>query len=162
MTTMNPLASQSLPVGQIVESLIVGDEGFRSLVYDDQTGAPIKPGVVVRGHPTIGYGWALDVSPITQDEALMILRNRYGAVFVNLGTALEWFSALGPIRQAVLVCMAYQLGVAGLLGFHDMLHACQAGDFVGAAEAGLESVWAKEQSPARAQRLMAMLRTGTK
>jgi lysozyme len=56
--------------------------------------------------------------------------------------------------------MAYEMGVAGVLGFHDMLRACQAGDWSGAAAAGLDSDWARKEAPARAERLMAMLRNG--
>jgi lysozyme len=66
---------------------------------------------------------------------------------------------LDSVRTGVLVEMAYQLGISGLLKFAKMHAAIRVNDFVTAHSEGLDSVWA-EQTPNRALRLMTRMRTG--
>lgn len=136
------------------------EEEFRGFVYDDATGLPIRPGTIVKGHPTAGYGCALDVEPLTKEEARYLLRNRYEARKAALDAALPWWRALSPARQLVLVSMAYQLGIAGLLKFHDTLAAVKRGDWEAAAAGMRASLWAR-QTPARAERLAEKMRNGS-
>jgi lysozyme len=56
--------------------------------------------------------------------------------------------------------MSFQMGVDGVLGFHDMIDAITAQDWATAAIEGLDSKWAREDAPQRASELMEMLRTG--
>ena len=72
---------------------------------------------------------------------------------------MPWARALSPERQAVLVNMAFNLGIAGLLAFKRMLAACERGEYAAAAREMLDSVWAK-QVGARAVRLAEQMRTG--
>lgn len=62
-------------------------------------------------------------------------------------------------RGAVLLDMAYNMGVAGLMNFHHMLAAVQAGDWKTAAAEMLNSTWAK-QVKNRAYRLAAVMENG--
>jgi lysozyme len=148
------------PADPIIESILIDEEGFRAFLYDDQNGAPLTKGSTIYGNPTVGYGIALNKSPLTKDEALFLLRNRYSAVETNLATEYEWFSTLSAPRQAVLVCLGYQCGLGGLGGFTAMLHACAVGDWPTAATEMLDSHWAT-QTPARAQRMAGIMRSGT-
>lgn len=65
-----------------------------------------------------------------------------------------------PPRSDVLYSMAYQLGVDGLAAFKNTLLMIANGNFSGAAEAMLASLWAR-QTPKRAQRQAEMMRSGT-
>jgi lysozyme len=62
-------------------------------------------------------------------------------------------------RQAVLAAMGFQLGIAGLLAFKATLRAMEAGSYAMAAAGMLASKWAS-QTPARAQRMAAIMREG--
>lgn len=143
----------------LIETLLIGEEAFRAFVYDDATGDPIRAGSIVHGHPTAGYGMALDVSPLTAGEALFLMRNRVAIARAGLSASLPWFTALGEVRQAVLLSMAYQMGVEGVLGFRGALGQMALGNWDGAAQMMLDSDWARE-TPARAEALATMMRTG--
>lgn len=140
----------------IIEPLLIAEEGFRGFVYDDATGKSLLPGDTIKGHPTVGYGLALDVDPLTRDEALMLMRNRYQIVELALGAELLWFGGITTIRKAVFISMAYQMGMEGFLGFHEMLVCAAQNDWTGVASAMMESEWA-EQTPSRALQLSTMV-----
>jgi lysozyme len=63
------------------------------------------------------------------------------------------------VRFAVLVNMAFNLGVGGLLHFQNMLSFVKAASWVSAADEMLRSKWANEVGD-RAQRLATQMRTG--
>lgn len=146
-------------MNDILLPLLRADEGTRLVVYDDATGKPIRPGSKVIGHPTIGTGRALDVNGITQEEADYLLANDVAKVQAALDQRIPWWRGLTVNRQAVLASMAFQMGVAGLLGFTNTLSAVQAGAYGAAADRMLLSRWAR-QTPARAGRLSEMMREG--
>ena len=78
---------------------------------------------------------------------------------LGLHKAWEPYGGLNQARQGALLDMAYELGVEGLLGFHDMLAALARGDWAGAHAAALKSKWATEV-PGRAIVIAAALRKG--
>ena len=135
------------------------DEGMRLTVYDDATGKPLRPGDTLKGHPTIGIGRALDTHGISQQEAYALLHNDIFSITDELYRRIPSAEKLNEVRQMVLACMAFQMGVEGLLGFHDTLAAVGRGDYGIAAAGMLDSKWAK-QTPARAERLAEMMKTG--
>lgn len=63
-------------------------------------------------------------------------------------------------RTDVLLSMAYQLGVEGVLQFKNMLSAVASEKFDDAANAMLNSLWAR-QTPGRARRHAEVMRSGT-
>jgi lysozyme len=138
---------------------LTGDEDLRLVVYDDANGMPLKPGMILRGHPTIGVGRALDVRGITKDEARYLLANDIAEITLQLSQRLSWFSALSMPRQAALANMAFNLGVGGLLEFHNALLAMSTGDFAKASDELLNSKWAS-QVGARARRIAQQIKTG--
>ena len=107
---------------------------MRLYVYDDWNGQPIRPGYTVKGHPTIGIGRALDVHGISKDEALELCNHDIDAVQAEIALRLPWFAKLDDARQRVLCNLGFNVGVSGLLQFHDMLAAVEAGDYAKAAE----------------------------
>jgi lysozyme len=144
---------------EILLPMLRVEEGTRLLVYDDATGAVIRPGTKVIGHPTIGCGRCLDTNGITDAEADYLLSNDIAKVSAQLDAALPWWRDQTPARQAVLASMVFQMGLKGTLGFTQTLAAVRAGAYAAAATRMLASTWAK-QTPARVERLAAMMRKG--
>lgn len=134
-------------------------EGERLVVYDDATGKPLKPGMTLIGYPTIGVGRNLVGRGITEVESGMLLENDLMSVTRDVQHALPWMVTLAPARQSVLVEMAFQMGLRGLLGFKQTLNAVREGRYEDAARGMLTSKWAR-QTPARAKRLAQIMETG--
>ena len=121
------------------------EEGFSGTPYPDS-----------RLHPTIGYGTKL---PITKAEGAWLLETRLADTHARFAKAWMSYGGLNQARQGALLDIAYEVGVEGLLGFHDMLAALERGDWAGAQAAALASLWAKEV-PARAKSIAAALKNG--
>lgn len=132
------------------------DEGCELEAYPDPLsgGAPWTVGFGCTG-PGIEKGTVW-----TQEKAESELRSRVKVIQCALLDALPWFQRLDDFRQDVLVNMAYQMGVKGLLKFKATLSAVQAGEWDHASAQMLSSAWAS-QTPKRAQHLAAQMRTGT-
>ena len=120
------------------------------------------------GALTIGWGHNLDAKPvrglgpassISHTEAESLLRADLADLAARLDLRLAWWRGLGPARAAVLLNMAFNLGLAGLLGFKRMLAAARAQRFEKAAAEMLDSRWAA-QVGRRAHELAAQMRNG--
>lgn len=126
------------------------DEGLRLTAYKDTVGVW-----------TVGYGHA-HVAPNTAwsaAQAEAALRDDVRDVFADLDEHLPWWRSLDDLRQDVLANMAFNLGIASLLGFHNTLAAIEAHQWEKAAAGLLASKWAK-QVKGRAIRLAEQMRTG--
>ena len=136
---------------ELLQRLLSRDEGYRRCAYTDSL-----------GYWTIGIGRLIDSRKgggVSVSEALYLLENDVAVKVRMLEAQLPWFATLDPVRRAVLVSMAFQLGVAGLMGFHHTLAAAAVGDWDTAASAMLTSRWA-QQAPLRSHRLSEAMRTG--
>lgn len=134
-------------------------EGLRLTVYDDKTSLSIVKGSSVQGHPTIGYGRALDVNGITHDESEYLLANDMTKIIFWAEASLPWFKSLNTVRQRVIVNLAGNLGRAGFLNFKGFIAATEANDFKAAGYALLESTAAR-QAAKRYAWLAVMFQTG--
>lgn len=135
---------------RILEQL-EAEEGFVGHAYADSL-----------GFVTVGIGRLIDKrrgGGITHDEALYLLGNDVARITHDLARRFRWFDGLDAARQAVLVGMAFQMGVHGLLGFQRTLLLIEAQQFDAAATAMLSSKWAT-QTPGRARRMAEQMRTG--
>lgn len=114
---------------------------------------------------TDGYGNASPGinadSTIDEPSAAAFVTQRVAGIAARLVRALSWWPTLSDVRQDVLVNMAYELGVNGLLAFHQTLTYVAAGEYALAAVAMLQSKWAK-QVPGRAKRLAQQMATGVR
>lgn len=135
------------------------EEGFRSFLYDDANGKPIVPGYRLVGHPTAGYGFALDVSPLTEAESLPILAARAAAVDAVLQNDLPWVKSLDEPRQRALADMAYNLGDRGLESFTTFLALVEAREWDAAADDLGKTSW-YNQVGSRAIRIAGIIRNG--
>ena len=120
-------------------------EGFRSTAYIDPT-----------GHQTIGYGFNISAG-ITRTAALALLQAQTQDVANSLVNTLM---GLDEVRASVLIELGFNLGVGGLLGFHQMLAAVAARDWTTACDQLLDSQAAR-QLPTRYNALAQMLLTGS-
>lgn len=122
------------------------EEGFRPYPYKDTT-----------GHLTVGYGWNLD-SAMPERLASVILQWQLDETEFTL-EPFAWYKACDPVRQSVLLDMAFNMGLAGLLQFHKFLAAVSEQDWGTAHTEMLQSAWAQEVG-ARAQNLSRIMLTG--
>jgi lysozyme len=131
------------------------DEGFRAQAYPDPLthSDPWTVGYGATG-PTITQGTVW-----TQAQAEADLVQRVATLTTQLAANLPWFVQVSDLRQDVLVNMAYNMGLTGLLAFHKTLTLISEGDYAGAATDMLQSLWAK-QVPNRAMRLAVQMKTG--
>jgi lysozyme len=122
-------------------------------------GERLKPYRCTAGKLTIGVGRNLEDRGITAEESAYLLGNDIARFEAELFRALPWASSLDDVRQRVLLDMAFNMGMAGLLTFKNTLATIKAGDFEKAAGMMLESKWAKQVGQ-RAERLSRMMFTG--
>lgn len=122
-------------------------------------GLRLKPYTDTVGKLTLGIGRNLEDKGITEQEALFMLNNDVDYFYSKLCQRIGWMKKLDDARQNVLVNMAFNLGIAGLMTFKKMLLACEHGNFKIAATEMLNSKWA-EQVGYRANELAEQMRTG--
>jgi lysozyme len=108
---------------------------------------------------TIGYGRNLTDVGISLEEAAYLLDADVARAVKDLDDALPWWIKLDEVRQRVLVNMAFNMGIFGLLGFTNTLNFMEMGMYEAAADGMLKSLWARQVGP-RADRLAEMMRTG--
>lgn len=144
-----------------IEEILKLDEGMNLLVYDDATGLEIRPGSIIKGHPTIGIGRCLDRKGISEEEAMFLLKNDLDGIQESAEITFPWFKSISEQRQAVVLSMIFNIGINGFLGFKDMIAHLSKAEFDLAAEDMLASKWAHQVGP-RAQRLSSLLRSEEK
>lgn len=108
---------------------------------------------------TIGYGRNLEERGISTEEAEFLLINDIQDVTQELKTQIKPWHSLKAERQAVLINMAFNLGVPRLMGFKNMLAALAAKNYPLAAAEMLNSKWARQVGK-RAQELANQMETG--
>jgi len=127
---------------------LIHDEGISLTLYKDTV-----------GKWTVGVGRNIQDIGISTDEAMLLLENDIAGAVGALNQQLPWFLRLDPMRRRVLINMCFQMGIGKLLGFHTTLEQVRQGEYADAATSMLQSKWA-QQTPNRAKRLAAMMRTG--
>ena len=128
--------------------LLKQHEGFRGKPYRDTV-----------GKLTIGYGRNLDDRGIIEPEGVYLLDNDIAEVTVELERRLPLFRTIDSVRQAVLIDMAVNMGVAGLLAFKKTIRFLETGWYGAASDEMLHSKWA-EQVGDRAIHLARLVRDG--
>jgi len=127
------------------------DEGVVNHAYQDSL-----------GFTTIGVGRLIDArrgGGLSDSEVDYLLDNDIAEKTAQVLAALPWASKLSEPRLGVLINMAFQLGIDGLLRFHRMLGSIEDGQYSEAVMEMLDSLWA-QQTPKRAARLAKQMLTG--
>ena len=122
-------------------------------------GLRLKAYKCTRNKTTIGFGRNLDDRGITEREAELMLENDVLFLMSVLPNKIKFFNELDKVRADVLVNMAFNLGVNGLLNFKKMLAAMDDGYFTLAAAEMLDSKWAFQVGD-RALELSEQMKTG--
>lgn len=137
---------------------LVADEGERLYAYQD-----------TRELWTIGVGQLIDHRAgggISRAASRFMLQERIDVIIKALNARIPWWINLSDPRRRVLVNMAYNLGVDGLMGFVATLDAIQHGQYDDAARHLLNSAAARQTSghhdstDTRYGRLAMMMRDG--
>lgn len=131
----------------ILSDMLIEHEGLRLRPYTDTT-----------GHLTIGVGRNLTDRGISRNEALQMLDNDIDDCIATL-EPYTWFLKCNEARKLVLLDMVFNLGLSGLLGFKQMIHALQIGEYKLAASHMLDSKWAT-QVKRRAYELATIMENG--
>ncbi|QBZ71748.1 hypothetical protein [Pseudomonas phage KP1] len=116
-----------------------------------------------KGYLTIGIGVLIDKRKgggITKEESTYLFHNRMTAKNRELMARFPWMAKLDEVRRAVFLNMAFQMGVEGVAGFKNALKAASVGNYTQAAVEMLDSKWAREDSPERAERLATQMSSG--
>lgn len=134
-----------------LRELLSRDEGRRNQPYYDSL-----------GFVTVGVGCLMDPRkpcPVPDQIVDLLLDHHIEAKTAEVLQALPWVATLSPVRQAVVISMAFQLGTDGLLQFKNSLGLLEKGDYTAAAAAFLQSKVARVQAPARWARFAKMIET---
>ena len=134
-----------------LKAMIEAEEGREPCAYQDTL-----------GFWTIGVGRLIDKRKgggLSEDEIDYLLNNDIRAKTAEVRAALPWFDGLNEARQAVLIGMAFQMGIGGLLAFKNTLVAIRDARWEQAQAGMLSSLWAK-QTPQRAARMARQMLTG--
>lgn len=119
-------------------------------------GLTTKPYVDTVGKITIGVGHNLSDNGITKRQAMQWLEEDVALATWELKRSCRWVKDLSPMRERVLIDMAFNLGIHRLLKFVDTLGAVRASRYPKAAKTMLASRWAKQVGN-RARRLAFMM-----
>ncbi|PAJ71712.1 hypothetical protein CJF42_25240 [Pseudoalteromonas sp. NBT06-2] len=121
-------------------------------------GTTLMPYLCSAGYLTIGVGRNLAQKGISQTEADYFLENDI-AEFTELVIASIDTSQCNAPRLAVLINMAFNLGIKGLLKFKNTLHSIEMCQYDLAAAHMLNSLWATQVGD-RANQLALQMETG--
>lgn len=133
--------------GLKLKAELTRDEDRRYRIYTDTVGK-------VSG----GIGRNLTDKGFRDNEIDLMYQNDIVETETWLDRNLPWWSALDPVRQRVMMNMAFNMQ-GKLLGFRNFLAAAQRGDWSKAAAEMLDSLWARQVGD-RAKRLASMMRSG--
>jgi len=135
----------------IVE-LLLEEERFVKHAYEDSL-----------GYLTIGIGRLIDKRKgggLSYEEGLYLLHNDIDEKEEELDHRLPWWRELDENRRTVILAMAFQMGVAGLLKFKQTLEAIRSCNWDEAGVRMRRSLWYR-QTPSRAERMARVIETGS-
>ncbi|MBI9113218.1 hypothetical protein [Maridesulfovibrio ferrireducens] len=133
---------------ELVRKMLIRHEGLR-----------LKPYRCSAGKLTIGVGRNLEDKGIREVEAYYMLDNDIDEVTGSLKKKYDWFERLNEVRKAVVINMAFNLGVLGFGAFRKTIALIESGQYEEASREMLRSKWAI-QVGYRARELAEMMRSG--
>lgn len=133
-------------------SKLIEFEGERFSAYPDS-----------RGYWTIGIGHCIDErngGGITQNISRRLYEDDLARFTATARSHFEWFDALDPVRQDVVVMLLFNLGVAGLNKFRLMLDAFGEHAWDEAAFQLANSLWGRQVSSDRKKEMCNAIKLG--
>lgn len=166
------------PFDRAIESHLRVEEGDKARAYKDHLGFwtigigrlidPRKGGrvtaeenaILLANDPSRKGGSIMDWT-LTPAERSMLLKNDVKRFTEAMADWPAWKRVQGDIpRMVAMTSMCFQMGEKGFGAFVNTLRMIAEGRFASAADNMLLSKWATEDTPARAKRVAAMMRTG--
>jgi lysozyme len=141
------MAETKVTATDLTVARLATEEGFRAKAYRD-----------TKGKLTIGYGFSVDAG-ISQYCAHALLEAQAQELAIELGR-FSWFVGLDDIRASVLIDLAFNDGLVGLLHFPKMIAGIGARNWQVAHDELLDSEAAREL-PTRYSALAKILLNGT-
>jgi lysozyme len=112
---------------------------------------------------TVGFGFTEGTTPdsvIERIPAERKLERKIVEMDTTLASRIPWYRDASVVTKGVLVNMAFNMGVKGLLGFHNTLRFISQKDYAQAARNMTLSLWYR-QVGSRAKELVERMRTQT-
>lgn len=136
------------------------EEGYREKPYIDTEGYPtVACGIKIGPKGASLSNYTFSVPRIVGDAWLdSFVKSTVNKMNDN-PSIVAALKACNQARRDILISMAYQMGVNGLASFKNTLAMVATGNYSGAANGMLSSLWAK-QTPKRAKRHAEVMRTG--
>jgi lysozyme len=126
-----------------IDKMLIVDEGLKLKIYKDS-----------KGIETFGVGRKAS-NGFRLNEVRYMLQNDIDDFRSQLVRTAGVYNRLSPLRQSVFLNIAFNCGVDGLLGFTEMILACEKNDWI---RAGLE-ILNSEIERNRANRLKQIMQT---
>lgn len=130
-----------------VRRKVCAEEGFSDVMYR----CPAD-------YWTLGYGFNLESQKMPQHIADSWLDHIVDGLEAQLNN-YTFYADLDDNRKVIIIDMAYQMGVHGVMKFGNMIAAIRTKDWDKAADEMLDSRWAR-QTPNRARRNSQVMRAG--
>lgn len=172
-----PSTDEMTPFDRAIEAHLRIEEGDKARAYKDHLGYwtigigrlidPRKGGhitaeenaILLANDPSRAGGTIMDWT-LTPAERSMLLKNDVKRFTDAMADWPAWKRVQGDIpRMVAMTSMCFQIGEKGFAKFKNTLSLIAGGQFARAADNMLQSLWAK-QTPERAARVAAMMRTG--
>ena len=128
--------------------MLLRHEGLKLKLYKDTVGIW-----------TIGCGRNIEANGISREEAMFMLDNDIKKAKLGLAHMFPWYLSLDDVRQAVMVDMTFNMGIAGFSKFVLTIDHIKRGDYLEASKEMLKSAWS-HQVGNRSTELSEMMRTG--
>lgn len=131
-----------------LKNLVIAHEGIK-----------LKPYHCTANKLTIGVGRNLEDCGISKTEAMFMLDNDLAEAERYL-KAYDWFREIDRVRQEVLIELCFNIGIAKIIQFKNMIKAIHEKDFNEASEHMLDSIWAKQVGSSRSNNMAERMRSG--
>lgn len=122
-----PAGFKTIGVGRNLETKGLNDDEFKHLGLDK--------------YPKVNLILLLEQRGITKEESRYLLSNDIDYFISELDKRLGFFKSLPETAKIVLVDMAFNLGVNGLLKFKNTLSLIEKGQYIAASKEMLNSAW---------------------
>ena len=156
-----------MTINEYLERDIIREEEYREVPYLDSNGLwTFGIGTCLERSPLTAAQWKLLLDAqtievrITLLGAQMLMREKLNSVITSLRSSILVWNSLNEVRQRVLISMGYQMGAGFVQEFPKFIAAVNRFDWKTAAIEGLDSKWARKDSPNRAKRLMNQFERG--
>lgn len=144
MLPNNGICAPASDLTDLLINRIIQHEGIKNFAYHDSL-----------GYLTIGIGRCIQEKVgkgLSTSECMYLLRNDIAEFHAQL-MKYNWFVMQDEVRQDALVELAFNMGVAHLLGFKQMIDALTKQSYQGAAKELINSAWSKQVGASRASDL---------